>query len=75
MRFRKMSDYHGTSECGRYTICKANSLVGGAYTAARHGKPDVLLASFRFDGTDESRQEAWRKAVLACEEDAARDGS
>lgn len=65
MKFRRASEYHGVSECGRYTICRSP----GVYTAVRNGKPDALLRSVRF-ADDSERETAWREAVRVCEEDA-----
>lgn len=71
MQFIKKSAYHAVSTCGRYVICRANAAIGGAYTAARSGRPDRLLGSHRF--TDEKEQgDAYRAAVALCVEDSAR---
>ena len=69
MIFTKKSNYHAESSCGRYTICRSNNVAGGAYTATRNGKPDVILSVVRFDD-EADRTRAYREAVAVCEGDS-----
>lgn len=70
MQFIKRSKYHADSECGRYTINRANGVAGsGSYMAVRAGKPDAIIAVHRFSD-DDGRGDAYKAAVAACEGDA-----
>lgn len=83
MNFIKQGTYWAISECGRYSICRANLLGGGAYTAARLGTRrtgrageswdgSVLLLSERYEAEDDDgRVAAYRACVNACQADAA----
>lgn len=69
MQFIKRSKYHADSECGRYTINRANGVAGsGSYMAVRNAG-EAIIGVHRF-ADEAARAEAYQLAVRACEGDA-----
>lgn len=71
MVFVKKSKYHADSECGLFTISRANGAGGsGSYMAVRNTDKKILSVH-RFT-CEADRGDAYTAAVAACE-DASRE--